>query len=116
MSARKFVGKNTFSDELGAEIQSHPDKIGLDEYFQDGGSFGETSVEDLTLEINSRTGMITGSFSVSFTESYYNGCKDIDWSNNFSGTMDFELDPNSWELTITDEDIHKSRMDEVDSE
>jgi len=115
-SAWKSVGTNSFVDDLGVEIQSHPSLIGLDEFCTNGGSIGDVCVEDLELEEIDQTGIIHGSFSISFEESYFGGCRDIEWADCYSGTMHFSLNPSTQELTIVDEDIHEVIEEESSEE
>lgn len=92
-------------DDLSVEIQDKSSSIGLDEYFRYGGAIDEVWVEDLEITGVSKNGNIHGKFSISFDESYHGGCRNITWSDTYSGTMSFVIDLETREFTVTDEEI-----------
>ena len=104
-SAWDSIGSESFVEDLSLEIQDKASSIGLDEYFRYGGAIDEVLVDGLKLTGISQNGIIKGTFGIEFRESYHGGCRDIEWSDTYAGTMSFDLDPNSRELTVTGESI-----------
>lgn len=105
-----------FKEELADEIAQHGCDLSLDEFCDKGGSPDTyVEIEELDFE-ESEPDFIEGSFSIAFTESYYNGCKDIDWIQKYSGTMSFEMNIATGEITITGSDISEVEEDTEEEE
>jgi hypothetical protein len=93
----KHFGTQQFEEELFDELQTVSNELPLENYCEQGGSPAwdeDVEIEDLQLK-NSNSTPVTGSFHISFTESYYRGCPDIDFKERYSGRMEFSLDVES---------------------
>jgi hypothetical protein len=105
---KSFVAKSSlesFLDDLAMEIQDAD--IGLDEYCNQGGGLDEVEVRNLQLTGTRQGGIVEGSFDVAFTEVYHNGCRDIEWTDHYSGTMNFDFNLETQEFKITHEEIQR---------
>jgi len=100
-----FWGAPEFASELADEIAQNSYRLGLDEHCDKGGS-PDVYVEIEELEFDEvDDGIIEGDFSISFSESYYGGCRDIDWKQKYSGSMTFRMIVDTGEIEITDSEI-----------
>jgi hypothetical protein len=80
-------------DELETELNERAHELKLDEpYCKDAGSIGEVCIMNLAVEsFRDEADDLGGTFIIDFEESYYSGCKDLSWSNKWSGTAQFCL-------------------------
>ena len=113
----KHWGTPQFSTELADLISQHYVWLSLDEHCRNGGS-PDTDIEvcDLTFERDKTSPSITGSFSVSFTESTTTGCSKIGWHDAFSGTMSFTLDLQTGAIDFYDGEFEQVHEDEPASD
>jgi len=114
---KSFIAKSSlesFLDDLAMEIQDAD--IGLDEYCNQGGRLDEVEVSNLKLTRIHSNGIIEGTFDISFNETYHSGCRDIEWDDNYAGTMKFDFNPETHELKVTDEEIQKVLVEEETEE
>jgi hypothetical protein len=106
---KSFVTKSSlesFLDDLAMELQDAD--IGLDWYCKQGGRLDEVEVINLKLSGTRPGGIIEGSFDVAFTEVYHNGCRDIEWTDHYFGTMNFDFNLETQEFKITHEEIQRA--------
>ena len=101
------VGTDAFADELLDEIQENDSNLELDFYCQNGGYVDEVTVEDISINEPNEDGIVSGQFSISLSESYHAGCRDIEWTENYNGTMSFNIDLTTGLLEITGEKIER---------
>lgn len=104
---RSWIASGSLRTELEEFIQSESVYLSLDKHCTQGGSPGEVEISDLSHEHNPAVDFISGDFDVWFSESYYNGCRGIEWSQKHSGNMSFEVDLSSGLLTITQSEISR---------
>jgi len=102
-------GSAEFSLRLLEDFQARADELPLHDYCQHGGSPSEdSSVEVSDLKIaHCDHSIVTGSFHVSFIESYYSGCRDIDFTDKRSGRFEFKLDVCSGDVEFTNPTVRR---------
>lgn len=86
-------GTPKFDDEFLAELSANEDDLALEDLCQHGGSpsFEDNAdLEDLQITGNDN-GVVSGNFSVSFTEASNTSCDDIDRSHSHTARIHFTL-------------------------
>ena len=98
-------------DELSTEFSDSE----LDaDYCQNAGSIGDVEISGLSLGAYANGDEeIAGTFDISFSESYYNGCRDLEWRLPWSGTGSFTIGRSTGEMKI---DIEAERLPEEDED
>ncbi len=76
-------------DELSSDFKDSE----LDEdYCKNAGSIGDVEISGVVLDpYTAEDEEITGTFDISFSESYYNGCREIDWTLPWSGSGSIKI-------------------------
>ena len=92
--------KPELEDIVSAELNESAYLLRLDDdYCQNAGSIGHIRIEDLVFDENGiDADELVGEFKISFEESYYSGCRDIDWRLKWTGTASFTLKKITGEL------------------
>src|SRR5665213_1839927 len=100
----EFFNLKKFEAEFFDALHKNERSLPLLDYCSQGGSpafDGDVEFSDLDYDYQG-DGIVCGTFHISFKETYYNGCRDIEWTQAHSGTMDFSLNLKKDELEITD--------------
>ena len=114
---RSWIASGSLQEELEEFIQDQHVYLSLDEHCTQGGSPGEVEISELSFDLSPNGDSISGDFHVWFSESYYNGCKDIEWSQKHSGSLSYEIDLVTGDLTVTESEIRRvSDSDDHDEE
>ena len=102
---RSWIASDSLREQLEEFVQDQHVFLSLDEHCTQGGSPGEVELSEFSSELSPDGDFISGDFHVWFSESYYNGCKDLEWSQKHSGSMSYEIDVATGFLRVTDSEI-----------
>lgn len=73
------------AEHVAVLMQERTGQAGFEDFCRFGGSVAEAEVALALDPFDENVQMITGKFDVCFEESYYSGCKDIDWREKYRG-------------------------------
>jgi hypothetical protein len=93
--------KSIDSDETELRMKFRDGELD-DDFARNGGSVGHVEFSSLILDSYSKTDpeVMTGSFDISFSESYYNGCKDSAWKIPWSGSGSVLIERSTGQMTV----------------
>lgn len=113
---RSWIASGSLQEQIEEFVQDQRVYLSLDEHCTQGGSPGEVEISDLSFDLSPNGAFISGDFHVWFSESYYNGCKNIEWSQKHSGSMSYEIDVITGDLTVTESEIRRVSDSNVDED
>lgn len=100
------ISSEALAEAVAMRMQERTGESGLENFCRYGGSVAEAEVA-LTLDpFDNESKTITGEFEVWFQESYYSGCKDIDWRESYRGKGTVVIDVASGAVEIETEAWH----------
>jgi hypothetical protein len=99
---REVFESDDLKDAMDAFLNEFSHRFNLDHYCRNGGSIGDVEIGDIEIYPHEKDDLcIKGKFPVEFYESYYNGCKDLEWRVDFKGHGHFSINQDSEEIDIS---------------
>ena len=114
-AAMAMIDTVEFASAVDEELCDKFRESGLDEEFcRNAGSIGGVEIGSVTLDLyTAQDEEVTGSFHISFHESYYNGCRDLKWRLPWEGSGSFTIHRATGEMEI---EIEAERLPEDDDD
>lgn len=113
--AMASIDTDQFAAAVEDELSSDFKDSELDEdYCKNAGSIGDVEISGVVLDpYTPEDEKITGNFDISFSEGYYNGCRDIHWKLPWSGSASITINRSNGAMAV---EIDATRNPEDDDE